>query len=596
MGLAASQCRLLFITSRQTDVSYKMQRVSNNQISLARDKADVAEEYNRRLNATKMVTSDSIDLSYNALMGSGAEAAGALSFLTDPNTGRVVLSDSLKSKLGLTDATGSGSDFKKVAGDKNAFIQKMVPDATTEQINNVTSSATTTTAASATTSVEKAGNAAIAKFGNYPNKKEDKSLSVNSLLELMGGDKVSGLTPEELIPSSRGLHATGSNKSGCTHCDEVGKMSYKDIANAQKPNHVILNIGDRKHDDDAAKDACANVTSIIKAIGGDIASALGISYSGSAFETEANKLAEQYTNAITKTGNAPAGTSTYMNYVYEGTRVYSAHINRKVATSYLQGVSTGTPRGTINPKPSTGVAAYRSSEDKRTGFVLDLTDLLQRLMSIAMYIQTGNSASGDGKYWNDGTNFFNGNNSLTMNSSSNFDVYKNSKGYTVGEYESKVNKFLQTDYFMTDSAEKAKVMEYIKSKSAGASANTDKPATTESSIKYYNSLYDKLSNAGWCSGGSEDTILAAFKKGLYNLEGKNYKNYQDIDEVKDTETQKGAEAWYSAELAKITVKEKGFERDMTQLQTEYNALNTEVESVKSIINKNIERSFQYCQG
>ena len=37
MGLAASQARLLFITSRQNDVSAKMQRISNETMILARD-------------------------------------------------------------------------------------------------------------------------------------------------------------------------------------------------------------------------------------------------------------------------------------------------------------------------------------------------------------------------------------------------------------------------------------------------------------------------------------------------------------------------------------------------------------------------------
>ena len=58
MGLAASQARLLFITSRQNDVSAQMQRVSNQNMILARDEDEVSEKYNRMLSATKLETVD----------------------------------------------------------------------------------------------------------------------------------------------------------------------------------------------------------------------------------------------------------------------------------------------------------------------------------------------------------------------------------------------------------------------------------------------------------------------------------------------------------------------------------------------------------
>ena len=53
MGMAASQARLLFITSRQNDVSAKMQRISNQNMVLARDSEEVAEKYNRMLSSAK---------------------------------------------------------------------------------------------------------------------------------------------------------------------------------------------------------------------------------------------------------------------------------------------------------------------------------------------------------------------------------------------------------------------------------------------------------------------------------------------------------------------------------------------------------------
>ena len=45
MGLSASQAKLLFITSRQTDVSAKMQRISNQTMILDRDVEEISTMY-----------------------------------------------------------------------------------------------------------------------------------------------------------------------------------------------------------------------------------------------------------------------------------------------------------------------------------------------------------------------------------------------------------------------------------------------------------------------------------------------------------------------------------------------------------------------
>ena len=58
----------------------------------------------------------------------------------------------------------------------------------------------------------------------------------------------------------------------------------------------------------------------------------------------------------------------------------------------------------------------------------------------------------------------------------------------------------------------------------------------------------------------------------------------------DNEMRK-AEADYESELAKINQKEKMLDYELNNLQTEHNALKTEMESIKSLIKDNVEKSF-----
>ena len=52
-----------------------------------------------------------------------------------------------------------------------------------------------------------------------------------------------------------------------------------------------------------------------------------------------------------------------------------------------------------------------------------------------------------------------------------------------------------------------------------------------------------------------------------------------------------AEANYTAEMNKINKKDKQLDNDIKKLDTEHNALKTEVDSVKNIISDNVEKSF-----
>ena len=73
MGMAASQVRLLQLTSRKNDIGFQLTKLANDKVSLARDMQKVSREYNNALNQKVLKWSNNqgvsyIDLSYQNLM------------------------------------------------------------------------------------------------------------------------------------------------------------------------------------------------------------------------------------------------------------------------------------------------------------------------------------------------------------------------------------------------------------------------------------------------------------------------------------------------------------------------------------------------
>lgn len=65
-----------------------------------------------------------------------------------------------------------------------------------------------------------------------------------------------------------------------------------------------------------------------------------------------------------------------------------------------------------------------------------------------------------------------------------------------------------------------------------------------------------------------------------------------LQETYDTSDDAAAEAKYSVETSKVQMQDKKFELEMKQIETEHKAIETELESVKKVIDKNIEHSFK----
>ncbi len=75
-----------------------------------------------------------------------------------------------------------------------------------------------------------------------------------------------------------------------------------------------------------------------------------------------------------------------------------------------------------------------------------------------------------------------------------------------------------------------------------------------------------------------------------------FTNAQDITETKDETAIAKAEVEYNRVLKEIEVKDKQYDTDLKKLDTEHNALQTEYDSIKNVLDKNVERSFKTFNG
>ena len=127
-------------------------------------------------------------------------------------------------------------------------------------------------------------------------------------------------------------------------------------------------------------------------------------------------------------------------------------------------------------------------------------------------------------------------------------------------------------------------------------------------IDYLRNIFNKMSSAGYYTEASEaDTIKddAWFEQQI--TEGKLLLEYYSstergfvsttiseddaIQEVEDEREIARVEAKYNQDLAALEKKDSVIDLELKKLDTEHNALQTEYESVKNVVDKNVEKSF-----
>ena len=138
MGLAAGQARLLTITGRKSDCEFQSMRLSHQKIALARELADISNEYQNSLNQTKLIydyygTGDtSTQLSYGILMSPSALNNYIPTTIADAS-GKTVLNSKYALAARAAGIPQEGLGTMPSENLRNAFIREL---ATQEVITN----------------------------------------------------------------------------------------------------------------------------------------------------------------------------------------------------------------------------------------------------------------------------------------------------------------------------------------------------------------------------------------------------------------------------------------------------------------------------
>ena len=129
---------------------------------------------------------------------------------------------------------------------------------------------------------------------------------------------------------------------------------------------------------------------------------------------------------------------------------------------------------------------------------------------------------------------------------------------------------------------------------------------SDKSGNYFKELDENLmNNAEWLQFALEHGILTleqvTFSEngsdtypniGTYDWKSIVYTSASDITSQEDEAAIARAEVKYQNAMREIENEDKKFDQDLKKLDTEHSALQTEYESVKSVIDKNVERSFK----
>jgi predicted transcriptional regulator len=124
-------------------------------------------------------------------------------------------------------------------------------------------------------------------------------------------------------------------------------------------------------------------------------------------------------------------------------------------------------------------------------------------------------------------------------------------------------------------------------------------------FKNYEELDSRLlTSKDWLNNALSQGLVTMEKVGISKSDSNDklkwssiiYTNASDIISQQDDNKIALAEAKYNQTLSEVNAKDKVFENKIRKLDTEHNALQTEYNSVKAAMDKNIERSFKVFQG
>lgn len=603
MGLAASQARLLFITARINDDQYQLMKLSNDLLTTKSKSNDLADQYSEKRNAANYTFNGNNYFTYSDLMGSNNLTAGNEKpyMMTDTN-GNVVLDGAygmamqkayMATNGNLASAKGFNAFCGAITGDDktNWYSAKdydiaedltTVPTQTTESskvsgtfvsgVSNGSDSYTKPTAmkyATATGGWSKEAAELQKEQNQYAGDVvENYANARKEVMEKIGLDE-----PEQ---GNDYVWDPFNNRNNGTFGNFIPKTNSMGL-NYDEWHYRLTKI---------CQSYGVEEEHVINATYPDVANA-----NYSLEKTTDEKLVNKYVQSfIAKNGSVPSMTETN-NQRMSFKDWVKAFDNYAKQYGFEFAVSTN---GQITANGKVVVAARDDS------YAVDTTKTAEDYEKAREEIEAlyGNHM---GAICETSTDF---EHSQKIESAGSEYINITYTDMPQAEYAELVLKYCKEHGLDFNSVMNGTTPSFSRQEDTGIIGDDGQvsDAKTVRAAKYYYQIY-----ANACNGyvvddkiTNREYLNAQLENNTYKVDGKFASDNKDMFKLglmEDCQKEKDKiDTWYKKEQNKINMEETRIQSKQTLVQTELSALSTEKSSVESIIQKNIERSFVYCQA
>lgn len=597
MGLAASQARFLAITARKANCEFKSMQIAQEKMSITRELDKATTEYQSAINATKLIWDtdgtgqNSFPLSYDIMMKPSA-VNNYTPYMVTTKDGRIVLDSAMASAARQAGIPQEGVSNKTITlpnGQATTLYDQLYGQFINQMVKNGSMSETSATAVRAVGLIDNLGIGAP-----LLDKTQASQMGINDLINYINltveNAQFGSAEQQELADALTYKFGTTKNAAGnATTIDLDFKTSIKDKGDSNS-NYFVVN--NNKVD-------------------------------GNEYEfTFADLLTDNITYARTGEKN-PSGWAKFF---------------ARVCSIALLPIEILTGGGLYDAFKDLfgadgGYAADLSDEDKAlVNFVGDLSKSVAKLLKIdpqnatetqhqafQYAIQQTLALLGDCRELgsrNHSVDAFND----AVNQSNEFNgwVKKDAnKGKNYGTEAISLSNLAES--FLTFYAQGINGFDdtyYIKQPGDQSSYVTDDPyylwtvgnpnATTAQEMyiaEFYSAMFNNIVQNGWVENDQiddEEYLKNTLKNATYfisSLSSDNY-YYQDryldngyVIEVQDEDAIKDAEIAYTQMKHKLNAKEEKLDLEMKKIDLEISSLTSEYDTVKQLINKNVEKTF-----
>lgn len=624
MGLATSQARFLCITARKADCEYKSTELAQQKLEITNQLSDISANYANAMNSTKLVWKNDLvendyGLTYNLLMTPSA-ANDYNPYMVTTSSGAIVLNSEYAAAAkaaGISKAGGISS-----ADGRDKFIAALVPGGivTQDTANSImTTDYVATKMDDGTLKLDKANTSATtgnvgwnsgAGMGSTPlDKNSVDGLDISALItsDLIGKQLVDWAqlitTSSEQITSAKydstikdydvqiKKAATALQYAEANTEDYTAKKKALEalqdakadfIKEAKKKGIVDVTRDNFQMDNNSIRDTGFTVVSngtitydedtIKKMTIGDLLSSNIVLMTQNQSADKMSKYATKLMESIASIfGYRNSGHGLNMdsksNEALEFAMTMVKNINLKASNAITQGSS-------CDDKAMTNNSAYVNANDYNRIGVGQKNILGTDIKAGTSYqaVSVSNLLSSFLTYYD---NYMNG----------------NSSAYVVG-------KRVDTSAFVTDDRN----YRYFAEAEGTATSQKEKLAD------FYDQLYNNLCEKGWREDASvqdNEYLENALKTGRYAMSSLHedgyfyqtrYNETGYIVEETDSDAIARAEAEFTQKKAELTYKEDAIDMKSKKLDAEISSLSTEYDTVKQLISKSIEKTFQMFQN